>query len=135
MVVRLPPFSAPQLRVLLDCAHASGLRASELVHATLGAVEVDHEQRWLHVIGKGNRSGRLMLLPPAYSGRKRYITQRGLPTRPRKWSPDIPVVGKICGEAGLNRDRMWVVMKRFFGSRPLGCQRAEARVWIRHWHR
>ncbi len=47
------PAAAQRLRFVLDFAYGTGLRASELVHATLGAIEVDHEKRWLHVVGRG----------------------------------------------------------------------------------
>ena len=110
------PAAAQRLRFVLDFAYATGLRASELVHATLGAIEVDHEVRWLHVVGKGNRAGRVALPPLARSALDRYLVQRGLPTSPNKWSPDIPLVGNIGGQAGINRARLWVVMKRFFAT-------------------
>jgi len=99
------------------CMHyATGLRASELVHATLGAIEIDHEERWLHVVGKGNRAGRVTLPPLARSALDRYLVQRGLQTTPKKWNPQTPLVGDIGGEAGINRARLWVVMKRFFAT-------------------
>ncbi|WP_041390735.1 phage integrase family protein [Polaromonas sp. JS666] len=110
------PAAAQRLRFVLDFAYATGLRASELVHATLGAIEVDHEERWLHVVGKGHRAGRVTLPPLARSALDRYLVQRGLPTTPQKWSPDIPLIGNIGGEAGINRARLWVVMKRFFAT-------------------
>lgn len=110
------PAAAQRLRFVLDFAYATGLRSSELVHATLGAIEVDHEERWLHVVGKGNRAGRVTLPPLARSALDRYLVQRGLSTTPKKWNPDIPLVGNIGGEAGINRARLWVVMKRFFAT-------------------
>lgn len=60
---------ALQLRVAqvtqrVGAAHQR-LRASELVNATLGAIEVEHEVLWLHVVGKGNRPGRVTLPPLA----------------------------------------------------------------------
>jgi len=110
------PVAAQRLRFVLDFAYATGLRASELVHATLGAIEVDHEERWLHVVGKGNRAGRVTLPPLARAALDRYLVQRGLPTSPNKWIPDSPLVGNIGGEAGINRARLWVVMKRFFAT-------------------
>jgi site-specific recombinase XerD len=110
------PAAAQRLRFVLDFAYATGLRASELVHATLGAIEVDHEERWLHVVGKGNRAGRVTLPPLAKSALDRYLVHRGLPTTPKKWNPKTPLVGDIGGEAGINRARLWVVMKRFFAT-------------------
>ncbi|MBW8848871.1 MAG: tyrosine-type recombinase/integrase [Burkholderiales bacterium] len=110
------PAAAQRLRFVLDFAYATGLRASELVHATLGAIEVDHEERWLHVVGKGSRAGRVTLPPLARSALDHYLVQRGLPTTPQKWNPDTPLVGNIAGDAGINRARLWVVMKRFFAT-------------------
>lgn len=110
------PAAAQRLRFVLDFAYATGLRASELVHATLGAIEVDHEERWLHVVGKGARAGRVTLPPLARSALDRYLVQRGLPTTPQKWNPGTPLVVNIVGEAGINRARLWVVMKRFFAT-------------------
>ena len=110
------PAAAQRLRFILDFAYATGLRASELVHATLGGIEVDHDERWLHVVGKGARAGRVTLPPLARAALDRYLVQRGLPTTPHKWSPDTPLVGNIAGDAGINRARLWVVMKRFFAT-------------------
>jgi hypothetical protein len=104
------PAAAQRLRFVLDFAYATGLRASELVHATLCAIEVDHEERWLHFVGKGSRAGRLTLPPLARSALDRYFVQRGLPTTPHKWDLHTPLVGKIAGDAGINRARLWVVM-------------------------
>ena len=110
------PIAAQRLRFVLDFAYATGLRASELVHATLGAIEVDHEERWLHVVGKGNRAGRVTLPPLARAALDRYLVQRGLSTTPQKWNQQTPLVGNIGGEAGINRARLWVVMKRFLAT-------------------
>ena len=110
------PAAAQRLRFVLDFAYATGLRASELVNATLGTIEVDHEHRWLHVVGKGNRAGRVTLPPLARSALDRYLVQRGLPTTAQQWRPDTPLVGNIDGDSGINRARLWVVMKRFFAT-------------------
>jgi integrase len=80
------------LRFVFDFAYATGLRASELVHATLGPIEVDHEERWLHVVGKGNRAGRVTLPPLARSALDRYLVQRGLPTTLQMWNPETSTV-------------------------------------------
>ena len=136
--------AAQRLRFVLDFAYATGLRASELVHATLGTIEVDHEERWLHVVGKGNRAGRVTLPPLAKSALDRYLVHRGLPTTPKKWNPQTPLVGDIGGDAGINRARLWVVMKRFFATvadllvedNPafVGKLRRATPHWMRHTH-
>jgi hypothetical protein len=110
------PAAAQRLRFVLDFAYATGLRASELVQAKLGAIEVDRDERWLHVIGKGARTGRVTLPPLARAALDRYLVQRGLPTTPAKWNPDTPVVADIAGEFGIKRARLWAVMKRFFAT-------------------
>jgi hypothetical protein len=81
------------------------LRANELVQSTLGAIEIDHDQRWLHVVGKGARTGRLTLPPLARAALDRYLVQRGLPTTPQKWKAQTPLVGNIDGEAGIPSGR------------------------------
>ncbi|WP_415877474.1 tyrosine-type recombinase/integrase, partial [Burkholderia ubonensis] len=46
--------AAQRLRFVLDFGYATGLRASELVSATLGDIRRDeHGDHWLHVLGKG----------------------------------------------------------------------------------
>jgi integrase len=42
--------AAQRLRFLLDFAYATGLRANELVGATLGGIQTDaHGDQWLHI--------------------------------------------------------------------------------------
>lgn len=58
--------AAQRMRFMLDFAYATGLRASELVGATLGDFGVDeHGDHWLHLIGKGSRLGKVALPPLA----------------------------------------------------------------------
>ena len=109
--------AAQRLRFVLDFSYATGLRASELVGATLGAIEIDaHGHRWLHVIGKGGKPGKVTLPPLARAALDRYLAQRGLPTTPAKWDPAIALVGSLDGEAGITTARLWAVMKRFFAA-------------------
>ena len=138
------PAAAQRLRFVLDFAYATGLRASELVQATLGAIEVDHNERWLHVVGKGGRAGRVTLPPLARAALDRYLVQRSLPTTPQKWDPDTPLVGNIGGETGIQRARLWVVMKRFFATvadllledNPVFAEKLRRATphWTRHTH-
>ena len=138
------PAAAQRLRFVLDFAYATGLRASELVQATLGAIEVDHDQRWLHVVGKGARTGRVTLPPLARAALDRYLVLRRLPTTPQRWDPGTPLVGDIAGEAGIQRARLWVVMKRFFATvadllledNPVFAEklRRASPHWMRHTH-
>jgi site-specific recombinase XerD len=137
--------AAQRLRFVLDFAYATGLRASELVHATLGAIEADsHDECWLHVVGKGARTGRVTLPPLARTALDRYLVQRGLPTTPAKWERATPLVGNLAGEAGINRARLWVVMKRFFSTaadvigegNPAVAEKLRRATphWMRHTH-
>jgi site-specific recombinase XerD len=138
------PAAAQRLRFVLDFAYATGLRASELVQATLGAVEVDRDERWLHVVGKGARTGRVTLPPLARAALNRYLVQRRLPTTPARWDPETPLVGAIAGEAGIERARLWAVMKRFFATvadvlredNPAFAEklRRASPHWMRHTH-
>lgn len=138
------PAAAQRLRFVLDFAYATGLRASELVQATLGAIEIDRDERWLHVVGKGARTGRVTLPPLARVALDRYLVQRGLPTTPQKWNAHTPLVGDIGGEAGIQRARLWVVMKRFFTTvsdllvedNPVFAEKLRRATphWMRHTH-
>ncbi len=55
------PASAQRLRFLIDFSYGTGLRAGELVHATLASIEIDaHGDHWLHVVGKGSKAGKVV---------------------------------------------------------------------------
>jgi site-specific recombinase XerD len=111
------PAAAQRLRFVIDFAYATGLRANELVGATLGMIEVDADgDRWLHLIGKGSKAGKVALPPLASSALDRYLVQRGLPTTPARWEPSTPLLGRLeqDGAAGITVARLWAIMKRFF---------------------
>ena len=111
------PGAAQRLRFMLDFAYATGLRLSELVGASLGQIEVAAQgDRWLHVLGKGSKAGKVALPPLATSALDRYLVQRGLPTTPAKWNPNVPLVGGIGadGATGISATRLWSVLRRFF---------------------
>jgi site-specific recombinase XerD len=104
-------------RPILDFAYATGLRASELVGALLGMIEVDAEgEHWLHLVGKGSKTGKVALPPLARAALDRYMVQRRLPTTPTRWEPSTPLVGNLeqDSEAGITATRLWAIMKRFF---------------------
>lgn len=109
--------AAQRLRFVLDFAYATGLRAGELIEATLGDIEVDaHGDHWLHVNGKGAKAGKVALPAMARGALDRYLAQRGLPITPARWSPDTPLVGSLEMDArGITTNRLWAIMKRFFG--------------------
>ena len=80
--------AAQRLRFVLDFGYATGLRASELVAATLGDIETDtHGDHWLKVVGKGRRTARVALPPLARTALDRSLLERRLPVTPSRWHP------------------------------------------------
>ncbi len=141
------PAAAQRLRFVLDFSYATGLRASELVGASLGMLEVDGAgDHWLHVVGKGNKAGRVALPPLARAALDRYLAQRRLPTTPARWNPATALVGGIEQDSatGITAARLWAVMKRFFGQvadvveeqNPATAEklRLASPHWMRHTH-
>lgn len=109
--------AAQRLRFVLDFAYATGLRASELVAATLGGIEVDAQgDQWLGLVGKGARAGKVALPPLARRALERHLLERGLPTTRTLWTPKTPIIGDLGGDsaAGITSTRLWGVMRRFF---------------------
>lgn len=141
------PEAAQRLRFVLDFAYATGLRVSELVGASLGQIEVDAQgNRWLHVLGKGSKAGKVALPPLARSALDKHLAQRGLPTTPARWNPNVPLVSGIGadGTAGISATRLWSVMRRLFSQvADLVEERSPATAeklrrasphWMRHTH-
>ena len=111
------PAAAQRLRFVLDFAYATGLRASELVGARLGMIEEDAQgDRWLRLVGKGSKAGKVALPPMARAALDRYLAQRRLPTTPSRWDPATPLLGSLEQDsaAAITAPRLWSVMKRFF---------------------
>jgi site-specific recombinase XerD len=135
-----------RLRFLLDFSYATGLRADELVRATLGDIEVDDQQaRWLVVHGKGAKRGRVALPGLAWSALERYLRARGVTLRRDQWRPSAPLVARAADdEAPISTSRLWRIMKGFFAraadvlqeSSPSTAQRARLASphWMRHTH-
>ena len=89
----------------------------ELVHATLGSIEVDaHGDHWLHVVGKGSKAGKVVLPGLARGVLDRHLAQRGLPVTPAKWNPTTPLLGSLDEEIGITSKRLWAIVKRFFAT-------------------
>ena len=141
------PAAAHRLRFVIDLAYATGLRASELVGATLGMIEVDAEgDHWLHLVGKGSKAGKVALPPLARAALDRYLVQRRLPTTPTRWEPSTSLVGSLeqDSEAGITATRLWAIMKRFFTEvadviqkqSPATAEklRSASPHWMRHTH-
>lgn len=141
------PVSAQRLRFVIDFAYATGLRASELVGAKLGMIEIDAEgDHWLRLIGKGSKAGKVALPPLARAALDRYLVQRGLPTTPARWDPSTPLVGSLEQESssGITTTRLWAILKRFFvqvadliqEQSPVTAEklRRASPHWMRHTH-
>ncbi|MGF6734662.1 site-specific recombinase XerD [Paraburkholderia youngii] len=109
--------AAQRLRFLLDFGYATGLRASELVDASLGHIETDARgDHWLRVTGKGKKLARVALPPLAWDALVRYLAERELPILPVRWRPETPVIGSLeaDSEASISSVRLWGVLRRFF---------------------
>ena len=66
--------AAERLRFVLDFGYATGLRVGELVTSMLGDIETDaHGDHWLHVTGKGDKKGKVVLPPLASARRARSV--------------------------------------------------------------
>lgn len=141
------PAAAQRLRFLVDFAYATGLRASELVGAKLGMIEVDGEgDCWLRLVGKGSKAGKVSLPPLARVALDRYLVQRGLPTTPSSWEPGTPIVGSLEEDsaAGITATRLRAINKRFFSQvadivkdrSPATAEklRCASPHWMRHTH-
>ncbi|MEX3843068.1 phage integrase family protein [Paraburkholderia sp. BR10882] len=139
--------AAQRLRFLLDFGYATGLRASELVGATLGHVETDARgDHWLRVTGKGNKLARVALPPLAWEALAHYLAERDLPVVSVRWNPATPVIGSLeaDSDAAISSVRLWGVLRRFFllaakaieaDHAPLAEKlRRASPHWMRHTH-
>ncbi|WP_322027125.1 site-specific integrase [Burkholderia sp. BCC1977] len=140
------PVAAQRLRFLLDFGYATGLRASELVGATLGDIRTDdHGDHWLHLVGKGGKLGKVTLPRLARTALDQYLVQRGLPVTPARWNPATPIVASLEeGDEGIETTRLGRVLRRFFRlvagtiqtERPATADklRRASPHWMRHTH-
>ncbi|MFM0074575.1 site-specific integrase [Paraburkholderia sediminicola] len=141
------PEAAQRLRFVLDFGYATGLRASELVGATLGDIETDARgDHWIRVVGKGRKVARVALPPLARTALDRHLVERRLPVTPRRWRPDTPLIASLAedGAARITSVRLWTVLRRFFartadlveGDSPAVSQklRQASPHWMRHTH-
>ncbi|ADG19772.1 integrase family protein [Paraburkholderia atlantica] len=139
--------AAHRLRFLLDFGYATGLRASELVGATLGHIETDARgDHWLRVTGKGRKLARVALPPLAWDALAHYLAERELPIAPVRWRPETPVIGSLeaDSESTISSVRLWGVLRRFFlvaaksieaDHPPLAEKlRCASPHWMRHTH-
>ncbi|XQM37985.1 Integrase (plasmid) [Cupriavidus sp. H19C3] len=139
--------AAQRLRFILDFAYATGLRASELVSATLRGIEIDaHGDHWLSLVGKGAKAGKVALPPLARVTLDRYLVERGLPVTRARWDPNTPLIGGLGQDpaGGITGTRLWAVLRRFFvqaakliqADHPVAAEklRQASPHWMRHTH-
>jgi site-specific recombinase XerD len=139
--------AAQRLHFILDFELATGLRATELIHAKLGDLYFgDADDTWLRLIGKGRCAARVAMPPLAMHALQTYLQQRGLPTDPRRCSRNVPLVPALSGDrtVSISGTRLRAVLKRFF--RLVGQQIATTDAsaahrleqasphWLRHTH-
>ena len=141
------PEAAQRLRFILDFGYATGLRASELVGATLGDIETDARgDHWIRVVGKGRKAARVALPPLARTALDRHLVERRLPVTPSRWRPDTPLIASLAEDRAvpITSARLWNVLQRFFAraaelveadSPAVGQKLQQASPhWIRHTH-
>jgi site-specific recombinase XerD len=139
--------AAQRLRFLLDFGYATGLRASELVGATLANVRLDeHGDHWLHLVGKGGKPGKVAVPPLASTALDHYLVQRQLPVSRERWNPKTPVVGSLGedGAVGISGAHLWRLLRRFFvqaadaieADHPVAAEKLRRATphWMRHSH-
>jgi len=141
------PEAAQRLRFFLDFGYATGLRASELVGATLGDIGTDARgDHWLKVVGKGRKVARVALPPLARTALDRHLVERQLAVTPNRWRPGTPLIASLAEDsaARITSVRLWKVMQRFFAKAadivetdsPAVAQklRQASPHWMRHTH-
>jgi len=141
------PEAAQRLRFVLDFGYATGVRASELVGATLGDIETDARgDHWLKVVGKGRKVARVALPPLARTALDRHLVERQLAVTPNRWRPGTPLIASLAEDsaARITSVRLWKVMQRFFAKAadivetdsPAVAQklRQASPHWMRHTH-
>lgn len=138
--------AAQRLRFLLDFCYCTGLRASEFTTAVLGNLEVKPSgETWLHLIGKGSKTGKVAVPPLGRAALDQYLLQRGLPISPSKWDPSTPLLGRLDDEgSGLTANRLWDIVRRFFETAATVLEEQNPAVvvklrrasphWMRHTH-
>jgi site-specific recombinase XerD len=140
------PEAVARVQFLLDFSVATGLRASELVSATLGDIRPDDDgSLWLSVVGKGGKEGSVALPGLARAALDRYLRFRGLPLTRLRWRPDSPLVARIGDDPkGISAGRLWNLISGYFSlaasalAEASPATAAKARTasphWMRHTH-
>ena len=139
------PDAATRLRFMLDFGYATGLRAAELVGVTLGGIEIGPRgERWLHLVGKGERRGKVALPSMASRALDQYLVSRGLPVTPARWDRHSPILADLENGSPITTPRLRAVLRRFLtlaaneiesDHRPLADKLRRATPhWLRHTH-
>lgn len=140
------PDAAQRMRFILDFATGTGLRNSELVKARLGQISRDEQgNRWIDVVGKGNKAGRVVIPPISSLALDRYLVARGLSVMQANWPRKTPLITRFGREeVNLTGARLWAITRRFFRqasadlaavNRPLSERLLQASPhWMRHTH-
>jgi site-specific recombinase XerD len=138
--------AAARLRFVLDFSYGTGLRSGEIVNARLGAVSIDDEaNRWIAVVGKGNKAGSVAIPPHAAIAFDLYLAARGIPTSSKRWKRDTALLGSLGKvDLGLSGARLWAIVKRFFRFAALALEPVDSELaeklrrasphWMRHTH-
>ena len=106
--------SCDRLCFLLDFTYSTGLRAHELVGATLADIEVGDEDDWtLKVIGKGSKMRFVPIPSLAREALARYLVQRKLSPEPMTGPRDANILASLDNEE-ISSARLWAILKRFF---------------------
>lgn len=108
--------AATRIRFVLDFSYATGLRSGELVGAKLVDIDVDEAGiRWINVVGKGSKAGRVAIPPLAGLALDRYLAARGLSTASATWPPATPLIASLLEDGrSLSGSRLWAILKLLF---------------------
>lgn len=139
------PDAAARLRFILDFGYATGLRAGELVGVTLGGIEFGARgERWLHLVGKGERRGKVALPSLASQALDQYLVARGLPVTPTRWTRTTPILADLGNGSPITTPRLRMVLRRFlaFAADAISADhpaladklRRATPHWLRHTH-
>ena len=138
--------AALRLQFVLDFTYSTGLRSNEVIKARLKHfTDDDRHNRWISVVGKGNKTGQVLVPPNARRALDTYLAARRISTSPMRWIGSNPLVASISGDAGpLSASRLWAVMKRFFEHAASQLDRVNSPLadklrrasphWMRHTH-
>jgi len=113
-------------RAILEVFYSSGLRVSELAHLTLQ--QIDLQQGFLRVFGKGSKERMVPLGSRAIDAVTRYLTAgRSHFVRPKKTGSQLFLSER---GAGLSRITLWVIVKKY--AKKAGITQAVKPHLLRH---